>query len=183
MNNEIYARLEKLMKSLGFSVENGSFTKAEMKAYAAGISIVQESMKKAMNNIFIDSADMQGTAMFLSMVNEKPAADAQTSKNLVIHAVSDNPCIYSKTYFDSVIQADGKASYTMSDNIMDFNCTLADCRKQLEAYSKQINDINPCTVVINNNAGRSFDVWNSAALRWFELDRLEIPFITLDTMR
>lgn len=183
MNNEIYARLEKLMKSLGLSVKDGSFTKAEMQAYAAGIAIVHENMKKAMSNIFIDSADAEGTAMFLSMVSEKPAADAQMSKKLVINAVSDNPCIYSKTYFDSIVTADSKASYTVSGNIMDFNCNLADYRMQLEAYSKQISDINPCTVVINNNVGRSFDAWDSAALRWFELDRFEIPFITLDGIK
>lgn len=183
MNSEIYARLEKLMKGLGFSVENGSFTKAEMQAYAAGIALVQKNMEKAMNNIFIDSADAEGIAMFLSMVNEKPAADAPASKSLVINAVSDNASIYSKTYFDSVTRADGKASYTMSGNMMDYNCTLADGRKQLEAYSKQINDINPCTVAVNNYAGRSFGRWDSDALRWFELDRLEIPFITLDTIR
>ncbi len=66
MNDEIYSRLEGLMKSLGLSVNNGSFTKAEMKAYAAGIGLAQEKMKKAMNNVFIDTADEQGTAMFLS---------------------------------------------------------------------------------------------------------------------
>ncbi len=183
MNDEIYSRLEGLMKSLGLSVNNGSFTKAEMKAYAAGIGLAQEKMKKAMNNVFIDTADEQGTAMFLSMVKEKPAVDTALSKAAVINAVADNPGIYSKSYFDAAVKENGGASYTMAGNVMQFSCGSADFRTLLEMLSKQITDVNPCTVVINGNAGKHFDKWDAAALRWFELDRLELPFITLDGIK
>ncbi len=35
-SNEIFSRLEGLMKKLSMSSERGSYTRAEMKAYAAG---------------------------------------------------------------------------------------------------------------------------------------------------
>ena len=38
-SNEIFSRLEGLMKKLSMSSERGSYTRAEMKAYAAGIAL------------------------------------------------------------------------------------------------------------------------------------------------
>ncbi len=46
MNSEIYLRLENLMNRLGFSASDGSFTKAEMKAYAAAISRHQAAINQ-----------------------------------------------------------------------------------------------------------------------------------------
>ena len=183
MNNDIFFRLENLMKKTGLSVNSGSLTKAEMKASAAGISLVHNQMAGIMKNIFIDTAEKEGTAMFLSMVNEKPADSVSLSKELVTDAVSDNPCIYSKSRFDSVVKADGTSSYSMSGNIMDFRYGGTEDRLQFETFSKLIHDINPCTVIVDNHIGRTFAVWDKAAFRWFELDSFSVPFITLDGMK
>ncbi len=64
MNSEIYLRLENLMKRLGFSVSDGSFTKAEMKAYAAAISLAEAKMSEVLKNIFISTAEGLGISMF-----------------------------------------------------------------------------------------------------------------------
>ncbi len=48
MNSEIYLRLENLMNRLGFSASDGSFTKAEMKAYAAAISLAEAKCQEVL---------------------------------------------------------------------------------------------------------------------------------------
>ena len=122
MNNEIYLRLEKLMKKLGFSVLDSSFTKAEMKAYAAAVSLAEEKMKNTLNNTFITTADHLGLSMFLSMIGETPASSSAKSKENVIAAVSDNRGFYSKSSFDSAVKELGSGtSYKISGNVMDFN--------------------------------------------------------------
>lgn len=186
MNNEIYLRLEGLMKKLGLSVESGSFTKAEMMAYAAAVNLAEDKMKDTLKNIFIDTAGKTGTALFLSMVGEKPAASAEDSKNRVIDAVSDNIGIYTRSQFNSLVAGLGdteeSTTYTVSGNVMKLNYGGTANRPRFEDFSKQVNKHNPCTVVIDSGNGRTFGTWNSSLFKWFELDSLSIPFVTIDGM-
>lgn len=183
MNNEIYLRLENLMKRLGLSVSDGSFTKAEMKAYAAAISLAEEKMTETVKNIFIDTAGELGLSMFLSMIGEKPASDDAESRNRVISAVSDKKELYTKSYYDSLVAALGTgSSYTVSGNVMNFSYKGALYRPCFDEYSRLITAYNPCTVVIINGGGYTFASWDKAAFRWYETDSRSIPFITLDTI-
>ncbi|MDE6111586.1 MAG: hypothetical protein K2F65_06700 [Eubacterium sp.] len=183
MNNEIYLRLEILMKKLGLSVSNGSFTKAEMKAYAAAIRLAELKMTETLKNIFISTADYSGLSMFLSMIGEKPASTDTASRNNVVSAVSDNRGFYTKSYFDDIVQSFGTgSSYTVNGNTMDFSYKGSAYRPRFDDYSKLITDYNPCTVIVNNNSGFAFSKWDTAAFRWFENDVRNIPFITLDTI-
>ena len=184
MNNEIYLRLEKLMKKLGFSMLNGSFTKAEMKAYAAAVSLAEEKMKNTLKNTFIGTADDLGISMFLSMIGETPASTSSKSKENVISAVSDQRGFYTKSYFDSVVQSLGTGStYTVSGSVMDLQYAGNTNRPMLDDYSKLITDCNPCIVLVDNKSGRAFSKWDSASFRWFEIDKRNIPFSTLDTIK
>ncbi|MDE6659775.1 MAG: hypothetical protein K2K01_06650 [Eubacterium sp.] len=184
MNNEIYLRLEKLMKKLGFSMLNGSFTKAEMKAYAAAVSLAEEKMKNTLKNTFITTADNLGLSMFLSMIGETPASASSKSKENVISAVSDQRGFYAKSYFDNMVHSLGtNSSYTVSGNVMDFKYAGNTNRPMLDDYSKLITDYNPCTVLVDNKGGRTFSVWEAAGFRWFEIDKRNIPFSTIDTIK
>ena len=88
-SNEIFSRLEGLMKKLSMSSERGSYTRAEMKAYAAGIALAAENMERVLKNLFIDTAENDGIALFLSMINENPAQTESESKQLIIDTVSN----------------------------------------------------------------------------------------------
>ncbi|MDE5605272.1 MAG: hypothetical protein K2I73_06805 [Eubacterium sp.] len=184
MNNEIYLRLERLMKRLGFSVSDSSYTKAEMKAYAAAVSLAEEKMKSILKNTFITTADHLGLSMFLSMIGETPASADSKSKENVISAVSDQRGFYTKAYFDKIVQSLGTgSSYTVNGNVMDLKYAGNTYRPTLDDYSKLITDYNPCTVLVDNNSGRAFSKWDYAAFRWFEIDKRNIPFSTLDTIK
>ena len=184
MNNEIYLRLEGLMKKLGFSVSDGSFTKAEMKAYAAAISLAETKMAETLKNTFISTAESPGLSLFLSMIGEKPASTNAASRENVISAVSDLRGFYTKSYFDNIVKSLGTgSSYTVSGNVMDFSYKGNAYRPRFDDYSKLITDYNPCTVVVNNESGLAFSKWDTAAFRWYENDRRNIPFITLDNIK
>ncbi len=183
MNNEIYLRLENLMKRLGLSVSDGSFTKAEMKAYAAAISLAEEKMTETVENIFIDTAGELGLSMFLSMIGENPASDDAESRNRVISAVTDKRELYTKSYYDSIVASIGTgSSYTVSGNVMNFSYKGDLYRPCFDEYSKLLTVYNPCTVVISNGNGYTFASWDQADFRWYETDSRSIPFITLDSM-
>ncbi|MDE5669885.1 MAG: YmfQ family protein [Eubacterium sp.] len=183
MNSEIYLRLEKLMKKLGFSVSDGSFTKAEMKAYAAAIDLAEAKMSEVLKNIFISTAEGLGLSMFLSMIGERPASDDAQSREMIISAVSDRRGLYTKSYFDSIIKTLGKdSSYTISGNTMIFLYKGNLYRPRFDEYSKLITAYNPCTVVVCNKSGYTCSQWEEAAFRWYETDSRSIPFITLDNI-
>lgn len=184
MNSEIYLRLENLMKRLGFSVSDGSFTKAEMKAYAAAISLAEAKMSEVLKNIFISTAEGLGISMFLSMISEQPASSNDKSRKNVISAVSDKIGFYSKSRFDDIVNSLGTgSSYTVSGNIMDFSYEGALYRPCLDEYSKLISSHNPCTVLVDNKMGYAFSIWDAAAFRWFEIDKRNIPFVTLENIK
>lgn len=184
MDNAIYLRLESLMKKLGFMVSDGSFTKAEMKAYAAAISLAEAKMTDTLKNCFIGTAESLGLSMFLSMVSELPASNEAQSKKNVISAVSDKIGFYSKTDFDTMVKSLGTgSSYKINGNVMDFNYAGNVNRPTFDDYSKLISSYNPCTVLVDNKSGRAFSKWDTAAFRWFEIDKRNIPFVTLENMK
>lgn len=184
MSSSIFARLEALIKKLGLSAEAGTFTRAELKAYAAGISLAEKAIENALKNVFIDTADNTGLALFLSMISEKPKQTEELSKSAVIDAVSDVGAIYAKDKFDSYLRimlSCGPTPYVINGNSMDFNYIGIKNKGMLEEYSKLINDFNPCTVYVDNNGtGLHFYEWNIANLRWFEIDSFSVPFLTIE---
>ena len=120
-SNEIFSRLEGLMKKLSMSSERGSYTRAEMKAYAAGIALAAENMERVLKNLFIDTAENDGIALFLSMINENPAQTESESKQLIIDTVSNQMQIYKKSEFDSLVASlgvFGESTYITDDNII-----------------------------------------------------------------
>lgn len=184
MNNEIYLRLENLMKKLGLSTSDGSFTKAEMKAYAAAISLAEAKMTETLKNVFVGTADNYGLSMFLSMIGEKPASTDSKSRENIISAVSDKREFYTKTYFDNVVKSLGSGSaYTISKNVMNLNYSGNTNRPEFDDYSKLITDYNPAAVIVDNKSGRAFSKWDSASFRWFETNQRNIPFLTLDNIK
>lgn len=184
MNNAIYFRLESLMKKLGFSVSDGSFTKAEMKAYAAAISLAETKMAETLKNVFIDTADNFGLSMFLSMIGEKNASTDSESRKNIISAVSDKRGFYTKSYFESIIKTLGTTTkYIVGGNVMDFSYEGNLYRPRFDDYSKLLTDYNPCTAVLNNKKGREWSSWDDASFRWYEINKFNIPFLTLDNMK
>lgn len=182
MNSEIFSRLEGLMKSLMLSVEEGSYTRAEMKAYAAGIELAAQKLEETLNNLFADTASTSGLAMFLSLIGEKPAASQEESRRLITDAISAGRRALTKSEFNEILKSMG-CTYSVSGNeiLLRFNSSFS--KETLETVMKLIKDYVPCSSVITlAGNGRSFSDWDALGLRWFELDGLNLPFNILDTL-
>jgi len=185
-SNEIFSRLEGLMKKLSMSSERGSYTRAEMKAYAAGIALAAENMERVLKNLFIDTDENDGIALFLSMINENPAQTESESKQLIIDTVSNQMQIYKKSEFDSLVASlgvFGESTYITDDNIITLYYTgLVDMLCFKDGSDLCANHI-PCFSQISMaSEGVQFFVWEKLALPWFKLDSVKLPFYVLDSM-
>lgn len=165
------------------NTEKGSYTMAEMKAYAAGLGLAAEALEGVFKNLFVDSASGLGLAMFLSMVGEKPAATPEGSRQRIIDSVSQPREIISKSAFDESVSDLFGTTYTVFGNVLVFHFRFIFSRITLDMLSKLIADIVPCTSIVSTDGkGQSFGAWGNLNLRWYELDGFEIPFYALDTL-
>lgn len=181
MNSEIFKRLEGLMKSLMLSVEAGSYTRSEMKAYAAGLELAAQRLKSVFNDIFVDTASNYGLSMFLNLIGEKPADLPEESRELITRAVSAQKRIFKRSEYDEILASFGQADCKIlgSELRVDFSGELS--RQMLETLSLLRNKYLPCITELNpiGNNGQPFSKWDSLGLRWFELDGLNIDWFAM----
>lgn len=90
MNDEILLRLTGLMEKLGFNCDDGSFTKAEMRAYAAGISLVKDMLDDGFNQIFTDTMGDKGLLMYCEMLGIDTTGETEELKQQIISRLSEN---------------------------------------------------------------------------------------------
>lgn len=181
MSSEIFNRLEGLMKSLALSVEKGSYTRAEMKAYSAGIELAAEKLEEVFKNLFVDTASATGIAMFLSLLCENPAATEDESRKIITDLVSAGRRIFPKSEFDKMVSSLGKITYEVSGNEIRLSLGTAFNRQVFEAITKLIRDFSPSSSIVDSvSAGHSFSQWESLGLHWFELDSYEMPFYIIE---
>ena len=182
MNSEIFSRLERLMKSLMLSVEEGTYTRAEMKAYAAGIELAALKLEDVMKNRFADTASTSGLAMFLSLIGKKPAASQEESRRLIREAISAKRRALTNSEFEDYLSSIG-LFYVCAGNQLLISSKSAFSKEMITAIVKLINDYVPCTsVVVPGRSGLMFDKWDGFSFYWFELDGLNLPFNILDTL-
>ena len=176
MNSEIFNRLEHLMKSLMLSVEKGSYTRAEMKAYAAAIELAAQRLEDVLKNLFADTAGLSGLSMFLSLIGEKPAASQEESRRIITEAISAERRAHTGSEFGKLL-SDMGCTYNVSANEITLKFNSAFSRSVLDTIAKIMKDYAPGTSVIHPGGnGRKFSEWDGLGLRWFELDSLNMPF-------
>lgn len=184
MNSEIFERLEGLMKSLMLSVEAGSFTRAEMKAYAAGLELAAQRLKNVFDDLFADTASSSGLSILLSLIGEKPAASPEESRQRIKQAVSAQKRIFKRSEYEDILASFGQENCKIlgSELRVDFSGELS--RKVLETLSLLRNKFLPCITELNpiGNNGQPFSKWDSLGLRWFELDGLNIDWFALEKL-
>lgn len=182
MNSEIFARLERLMKSLALCVDEGSYTRAEMRAYAAGIELAAQKLEDVLKNLFADTADTGGLAMFLSLIGEKPAASQEESRRLITNAISAGRKTFTKDEFNDIVSSMG-CSFSMLRNEIWLRMGSSFSKELLENIVKLIKYYIPSTsLLVPIGNGQSFAKWDGLRLRWFELDSLNLPFSVMDKL-
>lgn len=182
MNNESFSRLLGLMEKLGLSVESGTFNRAECAAYARAVCIACDEMESTMKNLFIDSAETQGLALFLSLIGRSPAETEEKSKELVIESVSEEFGTRRLSDFENALANLGNGfGYEGNGCGLMIKRGEASGTEFAEKFSDFITDYAPGFSRVEID-GTSTDLGTreAANLRWFELDALNLPFSVLD---
>lgn len=185
MNNEIYLRLEKLMKTLGLSVNSGGITAAEMKAYATGVSLALNNMEILIKNLFADTADFRGLAMFLSAIGESSQKSENEARKLIYSAFTEGRGNCGLCNFEMALAEICKGiSYSVDGNNITFSYSEKADGEFLKKLSIFIKNYLPayCNVYLDGN-GLTFEQWDKLEWFWYVLDSLYLPFSITDTLR
>jgi len=185
MNNEIYSRLEALMKSLGFSVNSGGITKAEIKAYAAGISLACDFMDNLLKNLFADTADFKGLAMFLNLINESSQETEEQARKLIYTAFSEKGGGFRLSDFEKALSETGSnAAYSVNGSFLVLSFAESAGRDFMERLGGFIKYNAPAgSVLMLDGNGLTFSGRDSLELCWYVLDGFGLPFSVIDTLK
>ena len=177
MNNQIFTRLCSLMKGLGFNAQAGDITTAEMRAYAAGLSMVDELIESAFNNAFIDTADEYGVSMLLALLDLKPGADMQESKTKIINAMSSGFMFRTKHQIQYGFFEHEYAITTYPGEYRFYVSSLGYEIKSFKNLEKILDEVMPAYARVYSAGGYlDFDGLDGVGLHWFEIDDARLPF-------
>ncbi len=185
MNSNIYNRLLKLFNSLGITVLDKTVQSAEIKGYSAGIEVADRVMNETYQNMFIDTANDNGLAMYLNLINQTKKATIDETRKAIIDAVSDTKGFISRSEFDKALADLGSScKYTVSNGVMTISCTEVFDEKFIKKIGLFIRNYAPAFLQIKfDGSGLSFEEWEKFYIRWFEIDNNELPFSVIDTLK
>lgn len=173
------------MKTLGFSVSSGGITKAEITAYTAGITLVCDFMDDLIKNLFADTADFKGLAMFLNLINEPSQVTEAQARELIFKAFSDKGGSFRLDAFEKILAETGKdAIYHVSNGSLVLSFTEpagADFMDRLGKFIKYNAPVGSRLVL--DGSGLEFSEWDSLNLCWYVLDGFGLPFSIIDTLK
>ena len=177
MNNQIFSRLCNLMQGLGFGAQAGDITTAEMRAYAAGLSMVDELIQSAFANAFIDTADEYGISMLLSLLDIKPGPTRQQTRQNIINSMKKGFKIPSLLEFTSRI---GSRNFSLDSSGDKYKIRLNPINYEkatFPKFGKVIKaDMPVYERIFTTGLVFNFELLDSLGLNWFEIDDAALPF-------
>lgn len=183
MNNEILLRLTGLMEKLGFNCGSGTFTKAEMCAYAAGISLVKSTLDSGFDEIFTDTMKNKGFLMYCDLLGIENTGDEQEMKDKIISRLSDKCYPLSNSEYNSAINSTEGYSELYTPNKGKCFMIQPVNKKTLSAFSYLMKNYFPAYRYFEaSGQGLSFDFAENLQLRWYEIEELDIPFKIWNTL-
>ncbi len=185
MNDEIYNRLLKLFKTLGFSPLDKTTENAEIKGYAAGISFADKIMNETYNNMFIDTANDLGLDLYLGLVDKEKQATTEETRKVIIDSFSDNNGVISVNEFQNAVLTLGKNSkYNCLNGVLTISSTDAIDREFFERLEYFIRNYAPTHLQIKlDGNGITFELFDKLHIRWRKLDEYNLPFSVMDTLK
>lgn len=184
MNNEIFLRLNGLMKNLGFAMQEGGSEKAEIAGYAAAISLADRFLSNLLDNLFIDTMSQKGISMYSELLNLEKAENEDAAKQNIVSRMAGNYHQLTLDEFKSGVQL--SESFSVSDIasgqiILQINSLSREAIKNI-AYI--IKNYFPVHIKLSaDGSGLSWDEFEELNLRWYESDGYELSFGFLDSLK
>ncbi len=181
MSSKIFDRLEALTRRLGMNTAHGTFTRAELAAYAAAVELAEESADKLLNNLFVDTADSDGLAGFLGYIGESPESSDEKTRQLILKAVQRKKQLFSKTAFDKYISSLNGSTYTVQSNEIMLDLKTEFGAQSFEAVSALLREYIPFTSLLTLTGwGKRFYAWGALNMPWYMLESYKLPFYVID---
>lgn len=175
MNNDIYNRLAALFSELGLNTD-AEFTKAELCAYAQGLSIVKEQLEEEQKYIF---AKYNTESKYFSKFRELLGADGADYNTLKFLLSSSNG-ILSSSDFRKIMLLFSMAGYTTQGNKIVFSNVPPERVKKLMQFLRNWLPLG-CFVEFDGNS-LIWDYWDMyfAEIDWNTFDGWQAPFNLLE---
>lgn len=176
MNSGVYSRLFSLFDTVGLSGAEGSRDRAELKAYAAAVSAALGRAEQALSEVFTDTMGKEGILMYCDLLNMDRGATQQETKENIIRRLSEGFFFMSRQEFREKEIGTPGYHYTV-ENLQEKVHVSPVNQETLAAFSDLYNNDYPAFFAPQfTGAGLTFDFLDSLDYRWFESDRLELPF-------
>lgn len=176
MNNDVYVRLLSLFETADLAGEGGSAERAEMRAYAACISLLQAAAEDALREALAETMGEKGILMYCALLNIRPCETQQETKEKIISALSKGFYMQSTDEFEDA--ENSVPGYSITHSLSGKEVTVSPVSTEtLAALSTLVNEYYPAFYIPNlTGNGLDFDELEAFGYRWYELDALHLPF-------
>lgn len=181
MMTDIYSRLKRLIEGIGFSLNDGGISKAEIMAYALGLELVKGYFDSMLNGIFLKNEEDSYVQRYCKMLTLNPGKyEADELKKHIIERLGERFSFFTADEFEKAFRSLGAGSYYVRNGEIVF------MNMNIEAISRVNNFIEGyvpfCVTIQYSNRGQKFDQWDALGKTWDFYDSLQLRFDIIDSV-
>lgn len=181
MNSEILERLKNLYTMLLVDDDDAD---AVVNAVSEALSLLEEAGDYNLTEIFPQTAEDKGLRLFLSLIYEAWGDSTSTMRETVVNRLAQHRAFLAKSEFDGAFSDYfPEGEYSVDDHEITITASVTLSYDGLYGIDKFINNYVPCNCrVLFDGTGLLWSDINSAGILWCEIDKLTLPFYTLETL-
>lgn len=182
MSNTVYDRLSALMQTVGLEGEEGSVERAEIIAYSYAVSLAQNAAEQALSEVFTDTMGEKGLLMYCDLLNIETGETPEETKSKIIERLAQGFYTISLDEFRTAEENTPGYNYTST---FDGEVVTIDpvSKDSLAGLSNLIQNYYPAFYFPQfKGKGITFDYLDSLDYRWYETDRLSLPFFVWESL-
>lgn len=181
-----YQRLASLWEKLGLSLDTASPNKAEVKAYCAGIELVEKYFEYIFSQIFFESSENIALSYYCEMLGIDGSLPEQEKKRLIALRLKERPGDYEAGELERAVKAiDSTIDVTVGDFI-GYTSFYGSCKGKhhiLPRLADLIENYIPvCTDVSFGGGGFDFNYWDSTPYLFNDFDNFCLSFYFIETL-
>ena len=175
-------RLCTLYNEIGIRTDKG-ISKAEIIAYSDAIDMVHEELSQIIVHLFPIKSLYKDYEKYIELIGEIIRKINNNVRNEIIaNRFSGEWGNLSMENVNRVFEyvANQKGNYSLSDGLITFTRVAFEDLPKLGQFIKGY--VPACTEVTFSGRGLKFSAWDNRKMRWFDYDKLCLPFDVLDKM-
>ena len=183
--NDIYLRIKALLEEAGIAFNNGGITQAEIYAYSKAIEYIKSYTAKTLDEVFItgdSTGEMYAKLLNIDMSRYTTAELKEIVKSRLGMTFGESTVDDLEAAFGEV----GSGSYTITENedgtaTIEISDVEAEDWQQLGRFIEEYSC--PSLTAECDGTGLRFSEWDRWAPTAYQLNRLNLPFSAIETLR